>query len=65
MTLPHDQELDPATFDELLARALADEEEIAEQRALIAWFRRRYPNPRARLAYATSLYAQWTRPPDV
>lgn len=64
MRLPHDEELDPAAFEALLASALADEEEIAEQRALIAWFRRRYPTAGERLAYARNMYAQWTRPPD-
>ena len=36
-------------------------EERAEARALIAWFRRRYPTPRERLAYARGAYARWMK----
>lgn len=35
----------------------AAEEE--EARALIRWFRRRYPTPAARLAYARRAYRRW------
>jgi hypothetical protein len=64
MKLPHDEELDPAEFEARLAAALAETEEVASQRALIVWFRKRYPSPAERLAYARTLYSQWTRPPD-
>jgi hypothetical protein len=37
----------------------ADEEEGA--RSLIRWFRRRYPSPAERLAYARRAYRRWTR----
>jgi hypothetical protein len=36
-------------------------EERAEARALIAWFRRRYPTARQRLAYARQAYARWMK----
>ena len=36
-------------------------EEEAEARALIAWFRRRYPTPAERLAYVRRAYARWKR----
>jgi hypothetical protein len=64
MTVPHDEELDPKEFDARLAAALAEVDEVANQRALIVWFLRRYPTPAERLAYARSLYSQWTRPAD-
>lgn len=35
--------------------------EREEARALIAWFRRRYPTARERLAYAREAYARWTK----
>jgi hypothetical protein len=36
-------------------------EERENNRALIAWFRRRYPTPRERLAYARRMYAEWLK----
>ena len=36
------------------------EDERAEVRALIHWFRRRYPTPADRLAYVRRAYARWT-----
>lgn len=35
-------------------------EEEAEALSLIAWFRRRYPGPAGRLAYARRAYRRWT-----
>jgi hypothetical protein len=37
-------------------------EERAEKRALIRWFRQRYPTPAARLAYARRAAARMWRP---
>ena len=34
-------------------------EERAQVRALVAWFRRRYPTPLERLAYARLAYRRW------
>jgi hypothetical protein len=61
MSLPHDRELTPAEFDELLRRALAEEDEMAAQRAHIAWFRKRYPTAKERLQFATRRYREWMR----
>ncbi len=36
-------------------------EEIDETAALVAWFTRRYPTPRARLRYVRRKYREWTR----
>jgi hypothetical protein len=36
------------------------EAEAEEARSLIRWFRRRYPTPAERLAYARSAYRRWT-----
>ena len=47
-----ERELTPTEFDRLVQRVLADDEEIRERALLIAWFMRRYPTPRERLAYA-------------
>jgi hypothetical protein len=35
------------------------EAEAEEARSLIRWFRRRYPTPAARLAYARRAYIRW------
>ena len=35
------------------------EAEVDESRSLIRWFRRRYPTPAARLAYARRAYRRW------
>ena len=42
-----------------LALPLGPEEE-EEARSLIRWFRRRYPTPADRLAYARRAYRRWT-----
>jgi hypothetical protein len=36
-------------------------EEQQETRELIRWFRRRYPTPGARMAYARRKWAEWSR----
>jgi hypothetical protein len=41
-----------------LAVPLGEAEE-EESRSLIRWFRRRYPTPAARLAYARRAYLRW------
>jgi hypothetical protein len=41
-----------------LAVPLGEAEE-EESRSLIRWFRRRYPTPAARLAYARRAYQRW------
>jgi hypothetical protein len=45
-----------------LAVPLGEAEE-AESRSLIRWFRRRYPTPAARLAYARKAYRRWVSRP--
>lgn len=35
-------------------------DEAEEARSLIRWFRRRYPTPAERLAYARRAYERWT-----
>jgi hypothetical protein len=46
---------------QLQAPLRPDEQE--NMRALIRWFRRRYPTPAERLAYARRAYARWTAVP--
>lgn len=46
-------------FRAALAVPLASDE-ADEARSLIRWFRRRYPTPAERLAYARRAYARWT-----
>jgi hypothetical protein len=50
-------------FEERLAQALAelDGPEGDELRALIAWFKRRYPTPLDRLRYATRKHRELAR----
>jgi len=45
-------------FRDALAVPLGEAEE-EEARALIRWFRRRYPTPGDRLAYARRAYRRW------
>jgi hypothetical protein len=58
-----ERELTPAEFDRQVQRALSDDEEIQQRAALVAWFMRRYPTPRERLAYARRKYRQLVESP--
>jgi hypothetical protein len=50
--------LDVEEFRAALAIPLG-EAELEESRSLIRWFRRRYPSPAERLAYARRAYRRW------
>ena len=52
-------ELSAEEFRAALAAPLGEAEE-EESRSLIRWFRRRYPTPADRLAYARRAYRRWT-----
>ena len=54
-----DRQLSAEEVAEALARPIPDEERD-EIRALVAWFRRRYPRPLDRLAYVRRAYRRWT-----
>jgi hypothetical protein len=51
--------LGPEEARAALAVPLGEAEE-EETRSLIRWFRRRYPTPADRLAYARRAYRRWT-----
>ena len=53
-----ERELSPDEVRAALAVPLGDLEE-EESRALIRWFRRRYPTPAERLAYVRKAYRRW------
>ena len=53
-----ERRLSPEEARAALAVPLGDAEE-EESRSLIRWFRRRYPTPAARLAYARRAYRRW------
>jgi hypothetical protein len=59
-----ERQLGPDELRQALAVPLAEDEE-EESRSLIRWFRRRYPTPAERLAYARRAYRRWlaTAPP--
>ena len=57
----YDAPLDEAEFDRRLAAALADEDQMLENVALIRWFMGRYKTPRERLRYARRKYAEVQR----
>ena len=40
-------------------------EEAEETARLVAWFRRRYPTPLARLRYVRRKHREWTRPLEI
>jgi hypothetical protein len=53
-----ERQLSPEEFRAALAIPLGEAEE-QESRSLIRWFRRRYPTPAERLAYARRAYRRW------
>jgi hypothetical protein len=54
-----ERQLSPEEVRAALAVPLGEDEED-ESRSLIRWFRRRYPTPADRLAYARRAYRRWT-----
>lgn len=58
----HEAPMDVAEFIRR-ADAPLSEAEVAEARALVAWFTRRYPTGAERLAYARRAYARWMQTP--
>lgn len=54
-----ERQLSPDEVRAALAVPLGEAEE-EESRSLIRWFRRRYPTPADRLAYARRAYRRWT-----
>lgn len=54
------QPLAPEEFERRL-RLPRSQEELESDRALVAWFCRRYPTPRERLAYVRRKTRQWRR----
>lgn len=52
--------LTPERYAELAARRPTPEE-VAEMDALLDWFARRYPTPKARLDYARAMTRLWAR----
>jgi hypothetical protein len=53
-----ERQLSPEEIRAALEQPLSPAEE-EESRSLIRWFRRRYPTPAARLAYARRAYCRW------
>jgi hypothetical protein len=53
-----ERQLSPEELRAALAVPLGQDEED-ESRSLIRWFRRRYPTPADRLAYARRAYRRW------
>jgi hypothetical protein len=53
-----ERQLSPEEVRAALAMPLGELEE-EESRALIRWFRRRYPTPAERLAYLRRAYRRW------
>jgi len=53
-----ERRLSPEEFEARVRAPMSDEERTAI-RENIAWFRRRYPTPRERLAYVRQAYARW------
>lgn len=58
-----ERELTPEEFDRRVQLALSDQDELQARAALVAWFMRRYPTPRERLAYARRKYRQLVESP--
>lgn len=62
-----ERQLTPEEVEAALAVPLSAEE-VEQTRALVSWFRRRYPTPAERSAYVRRAYRRWTtaavsRPP--
>jgi hypothetical protein len=55
-----ERRLTPEEFQAWVDAPMSDAER-EEIQAQIAWFKRRYPTARERLAYARRMYAQWVR----
>lgn len=53
-----ERQLSPEEIRAALAVPIGEAEE-QESRSLIRWFRRRYPTPAERLAYARRAYRRW------
>ncbi len=56
----HEQPLPPDEFERRRALPITDDERAAALE-LIAWFRRRYPTPGERLAWARRAWTRWMR----
>ena len=54
-----ERQLTTAEVSSVLATPLSDSER-EESLSLIRWFRRRYPTPAERLAYARRAYRRWS-----
>jgi hypothetical protein len=54
-----ERELTTGEVSDALATPLSDSER-EESLSLIRWFRRRYPTPAERLAYARRAYRRWS-----
>jgi hypothetical protein len=52
--------LSPAEVEAYLSAPVSDDER-EQVRALVGWFRRRYPTGADRLAYVRRAYKRWTR----
>lgn len=61
LRLEAERTLSPDEAREYLAAPVSDMEREAVLE-LVEWFRRRYPTPMARLAYARRAYARWQAP---
>jgi hypothetical protein len=57
-----ERELSAEEVSQALAHPITNEERD-QVMALVAWFRRRYPTPLERLAYARRAYRRWTAGP--
>lgn len=60
----HERSLEPAEARAYLETPITDAERD-EVRALVQWFRHRYPTPVERLAYVRRAYARWRRFPTL
>jgi hypothetical protein len=60
----HERSLEPAEARAYLEAPITDAERDGV-RALVHWFRQRYPTPVERLAYVRRAYARWRRSPTL